>query len=531
MTFLEGTAKTNANDMNTGLEGEHGLSLALLGHDLRAVLGDMRTGLSLLQRHEVPDALRDKLDRCRAAGDALSRLIDQSVLVCLGQGSPTTSAPVQLNLQGFLSDLRQRWAGRAADSGHRFSLVAAGNLPDHIVIDRTALERVLGNLIANALHHTPPCPVTLTFKISGDDLLLIAVEDGGPGFPPMHLDAIQKDFVLPEHARRPGGGFGLQSVKLLVETLGGRCHARNKASGGAEVSVCLPLAMTADTAPPPSLAPVPDLSGTRLLLADDSASSRELISLLSHHIGAAIVAVPDGKAAIDTLAGLQAQDLPDVVLLDSEMPGASGIDVLNWLQRQADPWASLPVLALTSHIDPQKVDALLQAGAAAVLAKPVLCPLELGRALLAVQGKTDPGKTALAKTDAIKTTPVKTPENGPETAALNRLRQLAGPEAAAELFEKLQEDLESARSGLAKAADLGDLAAIRRHSHVLIALAGTAGALDLHDAAVTLNTMAQDSLPLERTLALLRKMDSAILNLVGVVRALASQPFPADNAP
>lgn len=502
------------------IDSADGLTLACLGHDLRAALAEMRGSLHLMNGLDLPDHLRGPINRCRSVGDDLSRLIDQSVLVCLGQASAVTTQPVDVETAAFLDALRLRWTGRSLETGHSFHLIEAGDLPARLHIDRTAIERILANLIANALTHSHPGPVTVTFKVSGGDLLLIVVEDAGPGFPKAHLAAIQRDFALPAEARRPGGGFGLQSVKLLVQAMGGRCNARNKASGGAEVGICLPLAVAAAAAPSPPLALPPDLSGTRLFMADDSASSRELVTTLARHIGASIQTVPDGRAAMDAL---RTQPLPDVLILDDDMPGATGLEVMRWLQAQGGAHADLPVLALTSHIGADEVAALHQAGAREVLAKPVLCPLELGRALLRAQGLDWTG-------DACQPPPPPSRRPiSPELRSLGRLRQIAGPEAAAELFDRLQEDLATARAGLARAAATRDLDEIRAHSHVIIALAGTAGAMGLHEDAVMLNSMAHDHEPAERIIALAERLDGAIARLVDTVLQVATA-LPDDVA-
>lgn len=495
---------------DTALGADHGLLLACFGHDLRAALAEMRSSLHLITALDLPDHLRGPLSRCRAVGDDLSRLIDQSVLVCLGQASPVTTLPVEVDTAAFLAALRLRWSDHSRETGHSFHLIEAGDLPVRFRADRAALERILANLIANALTHSDPGPVTVTFKVSGDDLLLIAVEDKGPGFPATHLAAIQRDFSLPPEARRPGSGFGLQSVKLLVEAMGGRCIARNKVNGGAEVSLCLPLARQDPAeALPPSLAPPPDLTGTRLLYADDSASSRELVTALARQIGASIQTLPDGRAAMQALRN---DPLPDVLILDVEMPRATGLEVLHWLQAAGGAHAALPVLALTSHIGAGTVNTLRQAGASVVLTKPVLCPLELGRALLRAQGH-DEGQTA--------SPPLEVP-------TLSHLRQLAGPEAAKELFDRLHEDLATIRAGLSRAAATRELDEIRAHSHVLIALAGTAGAMALHEAAVMLNGMAQDHEPPERIIALAERLDGAIGALQGTVRQVATMTTAFD---
>lgn len=509
------------------MDPNEGTSLALLGHDLRAVLGEMRSSLYVVSNTDAPPHLRDMLDRCRAVSDTLSRIVDQSVMVCLGQGSPLRTGPVEVHTADFLTGLRQRWSGRCAETGHHFHLVAAGELPTSFHIDRTALDRVLANLISNCINHAPPGAINLTFKISGGDLLLIAVEDEGPGFPADHIAAIEANFALPAEARRPEGGLGLQSVKRLVEAMGGLCNARNKTSGGVEIGICLPLPhapaghMAKIGLAEPILPPQPDLTGTRLLFADDSPSSRELVDILARQIGATIHTVNDGTAAIAALQGGAA--LPDVVILDEEMPGASGLEVLKWLRASEGAKANLPVLALTCHIGREEVSALYEAGATEVLTKPVLCPLELGRAILRVKGAAVP---VIATTQHSARHKADAPF---DLSGLRRLSQIAGPLASAELFDRMQEDLADARFGLAHASATADIAAIRSHSHVIIALAGTAGAGSLHDDAVTLNGMTHSGDPNERIIALAERLDAAIGHLIEAVRDVADEVAEASG--
>lgn len=486
---------------------DDGLSLALLGHDLRAALTEVLAGMQLVRQMVVDPELAEPIARCRAAGDALSRLIEQSMLVCLGKGSPGPTAPVVLTSAQFHEDLRLRWTGRARETGHHFQLEVAGTFPEKLHIDQTALERILANLIGNALCHTPPCDIGLTMKVSDNDLLLISVRDTGPGFPQAVLSGLQADFSLPENLRRPGGGFGLQSVKKLVDALGGRVNARNPATGGAEVGVCLPLATAPyrlagvtceDPAEPPRLPLPPDLTGLRVLIADDSPISRELVEVLARHVGASVTSVTDGAEAIAELR----RAAPDVVILDEEMPGKSGLEVLEWLRGEPAPLNRVPVMMLTGHIDPEELSRLRAAGADMVTQKPILCPLELGRSVLATIGHHRTGKAAPP----------------PDLSALRRLKDIAGREAMAELLRRLREDLENAQRGLRQAVAEADASAMRGHSHVIIALAGTAGATQLHEMAVALNGLAHSDAPGDALWSLGLRLADGLDRLLDAVR-------------
>jgi hypothetical protein len=119
----------------------------------------------------------------------------------------------------------------------------------------------------------------------------------------------------------------------------------------------------------------------------------------------------------------------------------------------------------------------------------------------------------------------------PVSDPLQDLARMAGPANAAELFARLEEDLQTAHSGLIRAVALGDLAALRGHSHVLVALAGTAREAELHGLAIRLNQWAHEAradLPLatDPLQGLLAPMDRAVTRLIGRVQEMARELSP-----
>jgi hypothetical protein len=117
--------------------------------------------------------------------------------------------------------------------------------------------------------------------------------------------------------------------------------------------------------------------------------------------------------------------------------------------------------------------------------------------------------------------------HAPVSDPLQDLVRMAGAAAAAELFARFDEDLQITRSGLGRAAASGDLASLRGHSHVLMALAGTAGEAELQDRAHRLNGLARAARPdLTALKALLGEIDSRIAPLIGRVQRIAGELSP-----
>lgn len=101
------------------------------------------------------------------------------------------------------------------------------------------------------------------------------------------------------------------------------------------------------------------------LIADDDADIRELLSLAVGRTGAQTVVAEDGREAVHMLETLQ----PDVVLLDVQMPGLSGIEVCWWIRRQRH-LVDVPVILVSSRTSPFEIDAGLLAGANSYITKP-----------------------------------------------------------------------------------------------------------------------------------------------------------------
>ncbi len=482
------------------------LPLVYLAHDLRAALAEMQAGIRLVQQLDLPDRAQQILKRCDATGVTMDRIIDQSVLVCLGKGQPGLTVPKTARTEDFLANLSDHWTGLCADSGHVFQLRPSPDLPRELYVDTTVLDRILSNLLTNTLTHTPPCQVTLSIDYDADgNSLILEIEDQGPGLPAPVLTMLRNRKPLPGGAHPIGNGFGFSSVRYLVSAMGGTCNFANAATGGAVAVLRLPLPTrpaTAQVADAEAGGPL-NLTGVSVLLGEDNPTCRILLETHFRKLGLSLTSLGDGMEIIDRLSqGLR----PDLLVLDDQMPGLSGLGVLNWIRENLAAAERPAVLILTAQTTQDRALALRTAGAARVAPKQSLEAGRIGQLL----------RETL-------TTKANLPE--PMTmdmSTLRRLTEIAGPLAAAELLARLDEDLEQTRRGLSQAAARIDMGGIRQHSHVLIALAGTAGAIALHDDAVRLNRFVHDAAPQDRILALAISLEQAIQDLQLAVQGMAA---------
>ncbi|WP_298431131.1 ATP-binding protein [uncultured Jannaschia sp.] len=446
--------------------------LDLLGHDIRAAVSDVIGGLRLIDGDPLPEDVRGQLARIQASSELLARLVEE---LLSGGGNEGEDEVGNLNLPRFLDEELRRWHGAAMPLATRVSLDRSADLPEVVRLSRLSLRRVVANLMGNALRHAPGGTITLSADVLADGTLSIGVGDQGPGFP----DAMLEGAVGTTRGTGPtaGSGMGLQIARARAEALGGTLVMRNRPGGGAEVTVRLPSGIwqreeVSETG-------LPDLTGHRILVAEDSVTSQTLVRAMLTRMGAECEVAADGIEALNWLS----RERFDLALIDIEMPALGGIDVIRSERlRQARGIAPpTAMVAMTAYDLRDNRDAILEAGADGVLPKPLPEIAPFGRSVA----------------HYLRSTPAAAdwrPEAAPalSVATLAELMMAAGPEFQTDLLDGLRADLADVEAGLAGAIAAGNMAEIRIRTHILLSLAGAVGALPTQQAARRLNDLARE---------------------------------------
>lgn len=225
--------------------------LADIRHDLRTpltVIGGFSQALkdgtaSGDTAVRAADAIADETDR-------LGRMLDDlDHLTVPGVAGPPLRLESIDGLEAAQSAV-ERFAAEA-DSNGQVLRVADGAASTSLTADRDALDRILGNIIANALKHAPSPrgEVTVEVLATGRSVTL-AVRDDGPGIPPAALPHVFDRFYRADPSRTGhGSGLGLAIVRDLAEALGGDAFAENVDGNGARVGVTLPASGSSASAP------------------------------------------------------------------------------------------------------------------------------------------------------------------------------------------------------------------------------------------------------------------------------------------
>ena len=470
-----------AKQAGTTLEVSDPERLTLLAHDIRSTLADVLGSLRLIEVSEQAPQGHEQLDRARKAADQLARLLEDALAAVAGEEHVVRFNPPPIDVARLLQGIARQWAATAQDispDALDIRFVARGPLPQAAALDRLALERVLRNLFSNALRYVKRGHVLLEGWLDSDDTLHITLADDGPGFGPGQIAALAS---LPEvtfSAGEPGSGFGSRIAQDLVRRMGGRISFANRPEGGAIITLRFtaeawrPDPSDADhAAPDGGRALMPDLSGRRILIADDSATTQFLLGQSMGALGAICDIVGDGAKAQVALA----ETRYDLLLLDISLPFLNGAEVLR-IQRAREAReksARVPALAVTAFALQGDRTALLAAGFDGIIAKPLGPARVIAHEIARVLDRASAAQ-ASAHHDAA----------GQDVVAhLHHLMAISGPDEADELLSRLTHDLSGAQAGMSAAVAANDCGAFRRHCHLIQSVAGILGARDIQDAA------------------------------------------------
>ena len=333
--------------------------LAAASHDLRQPLqaaGLFVGTLRLRNRDPEIGALIDRVER--ALGNlegVLEALLDISRLDA-GVVEPRIT---RISLAAVFRSLQEMFAEPALHYGVKLRIRPTGLWCES---DPLLLERILANLVSNALRYCDRGRVLVGCRISGGGIR-IEVRDSGPGIPPERHRDIFGEFVQLEHRARlrdKGLGLGLAIVERLARLLGHTLELRSLPGKGSTFGVNVPRAHPAPAAlqiSPAEIAP-PELSAKRILIIDDDADVLvALDQFLARHGAAPMVARTPGEAQ----ALLADQTPPDLIISDYRLGGGiDGISVIHALRKSFA--REVPGVILTGDTAPSVLRAVSDAG-------------------------------------------------------------------------------------------------------------------------------------------------------------------------
>jgi len=363
--------------------------LANMSHELRTPLNGVITVSETLSREQPTERGRELAELIVASGRLLER-----VLTDILDFSKIEAGEIRLSNDDFaMSTLVRRIAelhrASAEAKGLAFRWSVAPDADRHFAGDTVRLTQVLSNLLSNAVKFTEQGSVTLDVQLA-EDGVCFTVADTGIGFDDEVRARLFRRFEQADASttRRFGGtGLGLAISRSLAELMGGAITVMSTPGQGSTFTVHVPLEPVegaAEGAADNGPAMAGDISGVRILLAEDHPTNQKVVQLVLSSVGIEPVIVENGQLALEALAA----ERFDVVLMDMQMPELDGLTATRRLRglELAEGKPRTPVIMLTANALDEHVRAGRDAGADAHLSKPIRADALIEAIITAVAG-------------------------------------------------------------------------------------------------------------------------------------------------
>jgi signal transduction histidine kinase/CheY-like chemotaxis protein len=344
--------------------------LSHMTHELRTPLTAIMGYNRLLMESDLSEQEKktqgEIIDKnCHHLLALINNLLDQAKIDA-GQMSLEIASVSVSDLMESVADLLHPIADQ---KGLKLECRVADDVPSGVRVDETRVLQILINLGGNAVKFTNTGGVTIDVEWA-DGWLQIRVSDTGVGMDPGALEEIFEAFRQADVsvARRHGGtGLGLTISRNLARLMGGDIDVASEEEKGSTFTLRIP-AEGFEYPLRPRVA-VDEEEGSlklkgRVLVADDTADLRHLLSLYLKKVGLDVLLAENGREAVD----LALSEKPDLIFMDIQMPVMDGLEAVKALR---DTGYSGTILALTAQSERARIEATLAAGCDGYVEKPL----------------------------------------------------------------------------------------------------------------------------------------------------------------
>ncbi|MGA0603218.1 PAS domain S-box protein [Caulobacter sp. KR2-114] len=347
--------------------------LANMSHEIRTPLTAVLGFTGLLRDHPSLDTVAaGYVSRIATAGSGLLALVNDILDFSKLEAGEIRLEHRPLAVREVVESVTQIFEAQAAARGLTLTAAVAADMPASVRGDAQRLRQILLNLVGNAVKFTASGSIQIAATWdAGRNTAIFSVRDTGPGISAEGQACLFQRFSQVDGgaSRAQGGtGLGLAICRGLVEAMGGEIGVTSTEGSGSDFHFEFPAPPMAAPSIQPAAAhgPLP-CPGSRVLVVDDNAVNRELVTALLGAFDLELTTADSGEAALS----LCATDVFDLVLMDIRMPGMGGREALQRLRAAPGPNAGAPVIAFTADADKASVEGLLADGFDGHLGKPI----------------------------------------------------------------------------------------------------------------------------------------------------------------
>ena len=357
--------------------------LSSMSHDIRTPLNAVLGMTKLAQAHmDDTDYVRECLRKISLSGNHLLTLINDILEISRVESGKIHVNPAPFAVQELVSNLESITRSQAV--GHGLELEVELDDPAHpyLMGDKLRLTQVYLNLLNNAIKYTQPGgKVRLLMKeedLEGEEVTLTCmIEDTGIGMSPEFQKTMYDSFTRVADSRIDkiqGTGLGLAIVRRMVTLMNGTIQCVSAEGEGTTFTVRIPLTKASGlprSTRMPEGTPGGDLTGVKILVAEDNDMNWEVISELLGVYGIHCDRAENGRVCVDMLNAAP-EGAYDLVMMDVQMPVLNGRDAARALRSSArEDLRRIPIMAMTADAFAEDVQMCLDAGMDAHVAKPI----------------------------------------------------------------------------------------------------------------------------------------------------------------
>lgn len=324
--------------------------LANTSHEIRTPMNAIIGMTSLLEHEPLPEQAREFVETIRTSGEHLLLVINDILDISKLEADRFELEAIPFRLRPCIDDAVGLTTPKANVKDLEVLVDVDPDVPDAILGDPTRLRQILVNLLSNAIKFTESGHVRLSIHADPRESqpgLRFQVEDTGVGIPDDAQARLFKPFsqVDASTTRRYGGtGLGLSIVHRLVHLMGGKVGVESEVGEGSTFWFWIPAQETAAPEPLPWAVQPSALRGKHILVVDDNEANRLILGrqLSSWTLDPILIETP-GEA----MERLDENPLPDLVILDYQMPGMDGAELARRI-RERFSREELPLIMLSS---------------------------------------------------------------------------------------------------------------------------------------------------------------------------------------